>query len=160
MLLVLSHHAVFYRHLPIIFYYHYHYVQPLNILVPSMQYRVTRRPVFEGGVPFSDKKKPNAKYSRFLTVFFYKWYRFFIMACKQQLELSCLEWKSPSYFIKPLHVLLPALLSFVNLNLSSNTAFCVSAVRERLQLMHRIWVIHKFKQRDNLSRSIKIEVST
>jgi hypothetical protein len=35
---------------------------------------------------------------------------FFIMARKQQLELRCLEWKSPSYFNKPLHVLLSALL--------------------------------------------------
>jgi hypothetical protein len=52
------------------------------------------------------------------------------MACNQQLKLRCPEWKSPSYFNKPLHVLLSALLWFV----SSNRALCVSAVRERLQL--------------------------
>jgi hypothetical protein len=81
------------------------------------------------------------------------------VACKQQLQLRCPELRSPSYFNKPLHVLLLALLRFVNLNLSSNRAFCVSAVRERLQLMYRSWITNKFKQWDNLSRSIKIEVS-
>jgi hypothetical protein len=64
---------------------------------------------------------------------FCDWCRFFIMAYKQQLELRCLEWKSPSYFNKPLHVFLSALLCFVNLNLSSNRAFCMSGLRECLQ---------------------------
>jgi hypothetical protein len=68
------------------------------------------------------------------------------MACKQQLELRCLEWKSPPYFNKPLHVLLSALLWFENLNLSSNRVFYVSAVRERLQLMYRSWTTNKFKE--------------
>jgi hypothetical protein len=53
---------------------------------------------------------------------------------KQQLELRCLELKSPFYFNKSLHVLLSALFWFVKLNLRNNRVFCVSAVREHLQL--------------------------
>jgi hypothetical protein len=122
---------------------------------------VTRRPVFKGDVPFSDKEKTRRQIVPFFnSAVFYNWYRFFIMACKQQLELRCLEWKSPSCFNKPLHVLLSALIWFVNLDVGSNRAFCMSAVRERLQLMYRGWVTNKFKQWDNLSRRIKIEVST
>jgi hypothetical protein len=116
---------------------------------------------FLGRCPVSDKEKTVRNIVPFFNcAVLYNWYRFFIVACKQLLELKCLEWKSPSYFNKPLHVLLSALFWFVKLNLSSNRAFCVSAVRERLQLMYRSWVINKIKQWDNLSRIIKIEVST
>jgi hypothetical protein len=88
-------------------------------------------PVFQGGAPFSDKEKMGRQIVPFFnSVFFYNWYRFFIVACKQQLELRCLEWKSSSYFSKPLHVLLSALLWLVNLNLSSNRAFCGNATHK------------------------------
>jgi hypothetical protein len=117
---------------------------------------------FWGRCPVSRQGKTGRQIAPFSnSAVFYNSHRFFIMACKQQLELRCLEWKSPSYFNKPLHVLLSALLWFLNLNLSSNRAFCVSAVRERLQLMYCSWVTNKFKQWDNnFSRSIKIEVPT
>jgi hypothetical protein len=126
---------------------------------------VRRCPVFNRTVPFfwevshfPDKEKWDTKWSHFSTVlFFYNWYRFFIMACKQQLELRCLEWKSPSYFNKPLHVSLLALLWFVNLNLSNNRAFCVSAVRECLQLMYWSWVTSKFKHEIISAEALKLK---
>jgi hypothetical protein len=79
--------------------------------------------------------KWDINHSHFSTLlFFYNWYRFFITAHKQQFELRCLEWKSPSYFNKPSYVLLSALFWSVKLNLNNNRAFYVSAVTEHLQL--------------------------
>jgi hypothetical protein len=58
------------------------------------------------------------------------------MVCKKQLELSCLDSRFKVTFLvnKLLHVLLLTLFCFVKLNLSSNRTFCVSTVRECLQL--------------------------
>jgi hypothetical protein len=71
---------------------------------------------------------------------FYFWCRFLIIESKQQLELGYLEWKLPSYSNNPLHVFLSVFLWLVNLYLSSNRAFYVSATRESLQLMCWSWV--------------------
>jgi hypothetical protein len=93
---------------------------------------------FLRGVPFSDKEKTGRQRAPFFnSAAFYNWYRFFIIACNRQLEHRCVEWKSHFYFNKTLHVFLSALLWFVNLNLSSNRSFSVSAVRGLLQLTYR-----------------------
>jgi hypothetical protein len=50
-----------------------------------------RRPVFQGGVPFSDKEKTGRQIVSFFNGAFFITDTFFMMACKQQLELRCLE---------------------------------------------------------------------
>jgi hypothetical protein len=102
----------------------------------SLYIRVTRHPVFEGGVPLSQKEQNGTSIIPIFqqSCFVYSWCWFFIMAYKQQFELSCLEWKSPSYFNKPSYVLLLALFWSAKLNSSNNKAFYVSTVTERMLL--------------------------